>query len=138
MGIPRFPAIAICPGDSFAVVESLVQLEAASPKALRSGFFDRLYLFDSDGKRWPVASFEATSARPKGPFGKLTGVRLSFGPPERPPLSEIAEDLCRLVDADPDDSYDQFVTHDELKRLLRAAATSSELVAAATRIDAGA
>jgi hypothetical protein len=137
MSSPRFPAIAICPGDSFTVVESLAQLEAASPKALRTGYFDRLYLFDSAGERWRIARSETTSARITGPFGKLVGVQLSFAAPERPSLSEVVEDLCRLIDSDPDDVYNQFQTHDELKQRFRAALTSNDLLTAASSLGAG-
>jgi hypothetical protein len=128
---PRFPAIAICPGDSFLVADSLSQLEAASPAALRSGYFDRLYLLDSDGKRWRVARFAITSARPKGPFGKLVGVELAFASPDVPLLSKIADALCQLVDCDPDDLYQQCATRDELKARFRASTTTSDLIAAA-------
>jgi hypothetical protein len=130
--MPRFPAIAICPGDSFWVVQSMP--EGGSPAAIRSGYFNRLYLYDSDGKRWRVASVEATSARPKGPFGRLIGVQLSLAPPEQPPLSEIAADLCNLVDADPDDLYEQFITRDELKRRFGSAVTCSDLITAAATL----
>jgi ribosomal protein S18 acetylase RimI-like enzyme len=131
---PRFPAICISPGDSFKVVAEPGQLEAASSLALKNGYFDRLYLFDSAGERWRVARVETTSARPEGPFGKAIGIRLSFTPPDAPSVSEVAEALCQLVDSDPDDLYDQFITHDELKALFRSAVTPGELIAAAASL----
>lgn len=112
----------------------MAALEAASPRGLRSGYFDRLYLFDSNGDRWRVARVEKTSARPKGPFGKLVGVRLSLGAPDRPRVSEIAEDLCRLVDDDPDELYNQFLTHEGLKAHFRSAVTSVDLITAASNL----
>jgi hypothetical protein len=134
VSVPRFPAIAICPGDSFTVVESLNPLAAVSPHALQSGYLTRLYLFDSDGRRWRIASFETTPANPRSPFGKLVGVQLSLSAPERPPLSDIVEDLCRLVDFGPDDLYNQFVTRDALKSMFRAVPTPSDLLAAASSL----
>jgi len=50
-----FPAIAVCRGDSFVVHASASSLGGASPKALKSGYFERLYLYGSDGVRWPMA-----------------------------------------------------------------------------------
>lgn len=136
MNVPRFPAIAICPDDSFLVVESLSPLEAVSPHALRSGYLTRLYLFDLDGRCWRIARFETASTHPAGPFGKLVGVNLSFSAPEHSTLADIAEDLCRLVDIDPDDIYSQFGSHDELKRLLRSAVTPNDLLTVASRLGA--
>jgi hypothetical protein len=126
---PRFPAIAISLGDSFNVAESM--LDEASPRALKNGYFERLYFFDSNGELWRVVQVEKTSAPSKGPLGKRVGVRLSLSTPERPHISEVAEDLCRLVDEDPDDLYDQCMTHEELKELFRSAGTATELIAAA-------
>lgn len=136
MSAPRFPVIAICPGDYFLAIDSLRPIEAVSARALCSDYLARLYLFDSDGQRWRIARFEQTDARVKGPFGELVRVELTLSTPEQVQLSVIVEELCSLVDADPDDIYDQFTTHDELKRLLRAAATPRELVAAASALGA--
>jgi len=116
------------------VVESLNPLAAVSPHALQSGYLARLYLFDSDGRRWRIASFETTPAYPRGAFGKLVGVQLSLSAAEQPTLSDIVEDLCRLVDFDRDDLYNQFVTHDELKSIFRAVVTPSDLLAAASSL----
>jgi len=131
---PKFPAIAVCPRDSFSVVQAMAGLEAASPRGLESGYFERLYIVDSNGDRWRVARVETTSARPKGPFGKLIGVQLFLSPPDRPLLAEVADDLCQLVDADRDDLYDQFVTHEELKLLFRSAPTIERLIAVAANL----
>jgi len=130
MHAPCFPAIAVSHGDSFHVVQSAP--DGVSAQALRSGYLERLYLFDSHGERWRVARVERTSKRPNGPFGALVGVRLSFAPPDRPPLSEIAEALCHLVDAEPDGPYEQLITREALKVLFRSAPTASALIAAAS------
>ena len=42
-------------------------------------------------------------------------------------LAELKRELTALIDRDPDDLYDQFVTHDELKGLVSRAATRAEL-----------
>jgi hypothetical protein len=134
VSVPRFPAIAICPSDSFHVAESLESLTVVSSHALGSGYFTRLYLFDSDGSCWRIARVERTAAHVAGPFGKLVSVNLSFSAPEPATLADIAEDLCRVVDADPDDVYNQFVSHDELQRMFRSAVTPSELLTAASSL----
>lgn len=131
---PRLPAIAVCPGDSFAVVDSVRQLEGASDRALRSGYYDRLYLFDPDGRRWRVETFHRTGSQRRGPFGKLSEIRLVWSAPDSPSLADVADDLCKLVDADADDLYDQFVAHDDLKALLRSASSAAELVAVASSL----
>ncbi|MCA9644929.1 MAG: hypothetical protein KC492_29775, partial [Myxococcales bacterium] len=99
---------------------------------------DRLYLFDSNGKRWRVVGVERTAASPRGPCGKLVGVSLTFGDPDQPSIDHVAEELCALVDADPDDIYAQFITHDELKTMLRAARSPGELISVAESLGAAA
>jgi hypothetical protein len=131
VGLPQFPGIAVWSGEMFLVTDSLAPLEMTSEAALRSGSFARLYLFDSQGLRWPVAGVERTGERPQGPFGKAIGIRLIWAPPQRPLLSEVAEALCVIVAADPDDIYNQFMTHEQLMALFRSAATPHDLIAAA-------
>ena len=63
-------------------------------------------------------------------------MNLYFSAPEHSTLADIAEDLCRLVDIDPDDIYSQFGSHDELKRLLRSAVTPNDLLTVASRLGA--
>jgi hypothetical protein len=95
-----------------------------------------MYLFDSNGARWRVIKTERTGSRPKGPFGRLIGVHLTLGEPDHPSIGDVAEDLCKLVDSDPDDLYDQFISHEQLKDLFRASRSAEELIAAADTLGA--
>jgi hypothetical protein len=88
----------------------------------------------SNGERWRVDRVETTLARPKGPFGKLLGIRLFLSLTEIPTLAEVTEELCRIVDADPDDLYDQVMTHAELQTLFRSAQTVERLIAVASTL----
>lgn len=121
-----FPALAVSPGNSFLVVESIPA--TGSVTALRRGYFSRLYLFDSAGLRWPVVQVSALPSFLDRLLGRLVAVQLTFGAPELVPLGQIASDLCALVDAD-DDLYCQFVSHEELKAMLRQAASPGALIA---------
>jgi hypothetical protein len=98
--------------------------------ALRNGFFEGLRFFDSAGVEWKVAA--AVPRRKPGIVDKLLNRRvemdLRMEPPREPALGEVAELLCSCVDRDPDDLYDQFVTHDELKSLFRAASSAPQLI----------
>jgi hypothetical protein len=47
---PVFPVVAIDPRGSFIGLPSAKYLETASPTALRNGYFERLYLYDSAGE----------------------------------------------------------------------------------------
>jgi hypothetical protein len=64
-------------------------------------------------------------------------MELRMSPPHQPALAEIAEVLCSCIDRDPDDLYDQFVTHDELKALFRAATSAPELIEKARTLGEG-
>ena len=52
---------------------------------------------------------------------------MTFAPPTGYALSDLADVLCKVVDEDPDDLYDQWVSHEELKELFRSAVTFDRL-----------
>ncbi len=126
---PCFPAIAVGRGDSFSVVRSLDELATATCGGLGT-FYRELYVFDSKGLLWPVQA-EPQAGVP-GVLDRLLNRRITLqlrlGKPRTSQLSVVAEWLCDLVDADRDDVYGQFVTHDELKRRFRASVTAKELI----------
>lgn len=61
-------------------------------------------------------------------LGRRLAIRLALGTPVETPVAIVAEQLCALVEADPDDLYDQVVPHDELVALFRAAKSPMELI----------
>jgi hypothetical protein len=124
----KFPALWIANEGSFGVIDE--PIKSRTYVAYRNRFFDGLRFFDISGDEWIVA--RVIPGREPGLLDRWTNrqveVDLQFGPPHRPALSEIIERLCSCVDRDPDDIYDQFVTHDELKALFRAARSPQELI----------
>jgi hypothetical protein len=124
----KFPVLWIAKEGSFGVIHA--PMKDGSFVAYRNGFFDGLRFFDSSGTEWEVRA--AVPKRKPGALDRLLnrriGMELQIGPPRQPALAEVAELLCSCVDRDPDDIYDQFVTHDELKAHFRAAASAPELI----------
>ncbi len=107
---------------------SLVELQLASSASIRSGFFQRLYLYDQAGLAWQVERLEQTGSRRVGPFGGLLEVRLTLTQTRRREQSEVVDDLCRILDSD-DDVYSQTLTHAQAAASLRAATGPRELIA---------
>jgi hypothetical protein len=126
----RFPAIAFSPGDSFLVVHELPSI--GTPLSFKRGYFSALQLYDSAGALWRVIR-----AEPEIPLSSLDrllnrriSIRLQLGPPERPDVRTVANQLCALVDADPDDLYPPGI-----KARLLSAPSPADLIRAIT--DAG-
>lgn len=125
---PALPAIAVAPGDSFHVVDALDEMNSATPGGLE-GYYGSVRLFDRDGLSWPVTAIpEREPSFLDKLLGRRLAIRLELGTPVETPVAVVAEQLCALVDADPDDLYDQFVSHDELVALFRAATSPAELI----------
>ncbi len=61
-------------------------------------------------------------------FNRTLTVDLQIGVQGSPAVADVAQDLCNCIDRDPDDLYDQFVSHIELKEMFRAAASAPELI----------
>lgn len=124
----RFPALWVAKEGSFGVIET--PMREGSCLAFRNRFFEGLRFFDSAGAGWEVEV--ALPKRKPNVLDKLLNrkleVELRLGPPRQPQVAEVAELLCSCVDREPDDLYDQFVTHDELKTLFRGASSTPELI----------
>ena len=133
-----YPAIAVSKGDSFLVISALCELTTCTPYALRQGYFQSLSVYDCAGLLWPVVS--AAPSRPLSVWDRLFNWRITvsvqFGEPRDDAKDIVLELLCGLIDNDPDDLYDQFVSHEELKEKFRAAQTPAELVEIARTLGA--
>lgn len=123
-----FPALAVSIDDSFSVIEELPR--SATSTALRS-YFSESYIFDTTGRRWPVQHVEASPSLLDRLLNRRVAIRVGLGKPSAVALADVVDDLCALVDADPDDLYCQFVSAAELKKLFRDASTPAELIAVA-------
>lgn len=102
----------------------------ASVAAIRNGFFEGIRFFDTSGTEWRVES-AVPQHRPgilDRVFNRTLTVDLQIGVQGSPAVADVAQDLCNCVDRDPDDLYDQFVSHIELKEMFRAAASAPELI----------
>jgi hypothetical protein len=124
----RFPALAIAK-DSILPIQSI--REECTEAALREKYFDGLRYFDSNGMIWDVV--EAVPQREpsptKGPFGSRLRVQLRFGTPHPGDLAQIKDQICREIDRDPDDLYDQSsVPSGELKAMIQAADTAAQVI----------
>ena len=137
------PAVAVSRGNSFLVLRALDSLHRCSRLALVNGYYADLVLYDAAGRAWPV--IDATPARRLTPLGRWlartvynprVAVRVRYAEPRRYDLAELKRELTALIDADPDDLYDQFVSHDELKGLVSRAATRAELIMVAETLGA--
>ena len=133
---PVYPVIAISPGDSFLVMNSPDW--RCSRGGWQSGYFEGLVLFDSAGRLWKT---DATLERPFSfidrIFSRVLPVRLKYGHPQDGKTADVTAMLNALVDGDPDDLYDQFVSHDELKTLFREAKSPAEIISIARTLGAG-
>ncbi len=125
----RFPAIAISVGDSFFVVSSLEELTICSTLAWRNGYYENLALFDSAGIYWPLL---AHVQRPPNLLDRLLNrklqVEVAAAEPLADGLSRAVSEICELVDQDPDDLYDSYLSHAELKQRLRRIDSAAALI----------
>jgi hypothetical protein len=133
----KFPAVWIANEGSFGVIDK--PIVDGSFLAFRNGFFDGLCLFDSSGTEW-VAERAVPRSAP-GILDRILNRRLQvdlrFGLSRQASVAETAERLCSCVDRDADDLYDQFITHQELKAMFRAATTPAELIEWARTLGEG-
>lgn len=128
-----YPAIAISEGDSFLVVDEEPN-ECSYYAWQKNGYLDNFYLFDSAGCLWRLSGAEPT--KPVRFFDKLYGRVLTFNMEFSPindgdPMPQTVSMLVQLVKDDPDDLYNQFLSHDELINRIRAATSPKELIALA-------
>src|SRR5262245_57070999 len=121
-----FPALAIA-WDSVMPVNAVQ--DRCSVVAWRRGYFRGLFYFDSNGLIWRVV--EATPRTQPSLVQRLLNsklrVDLRLDSPEHANLDEIKGRLVQIIDQDPDDLYDQFVSHEELKSMIRRSTTAAEI-----------
>ena len=136
MDAPTSPALYICPGDSFSPSPEDPTVVRTTARGLKGDYLRRLLIFDRSGQSWKV-----DDVRPERNvtfwdriFGRMLNVRLICRAAPDVTMQQVVEQLCSLVDGDPDDLYDQFVSHEELKAMFRAAASPAELVDVAQRL----
>ena len=126
-----FPAFAISEGDSFSAVDSVIQ--RCSYSAWRNGYFDRLYYLDAIGLLWPVVAANRARIGLLHFLGKSIEVSVSLGDPIDDPA--LAKSLvCRLIENDPDDLYDQHLSHEEALSRLSRATTGKEVYDVAKQV----
>lgn len=85
---------------------------------------------------WPV---HASLAKPLGFFDRFRRtlpVNIRYGQPADDATQEAVAMLEQLVDGDQTDLYNQFVSHTELKGLLRSARNPPELISIARYLGA--
>lgn len=131
---PRFPAIAISPGDSFLVIDEPIQ--HCSAQGWRNGYFDNLVFFDSAGFLWPTRASPRKPLRFYDRFRRRIPVTVHYGQPQPGAQPRAVALLETLIDEDDTDLYDQFISHSELKALFRSARNAAELIAAARSLGA--
>lgn len=121
----RFPAIEL--SNTFAIADRVA--DSATAAAWRNGFFNRLAYFDSEGRLWDV---HAVPQRPMTMLDRLLNSRIAatvtFTQAGGDGMAQAKRRICEMIDDDPGDLYDQFITRDELKRQIMAAATPQELM----------
>jgi len=127
----RFPVIAISKNNSFSVITEVET--SCSALGWEKGYFEDLGYFDSSGRLWPVT--RASLSRKMTFIDRLLNrsftVSLEFSEPQEN-ASELAKQLiCELIDNDADDLYSQFVSHSELKELIKKAKSPKELISIA-------
>jgi hypothetical protein len=136
MDAPIAPAICVCPGDSFVVETDDPTAIRNTPRGLTKEYYRRLIIFDTAGRAWKVDRVqpERNATIADRLLGRKLQARLICRTAPEIKMPQIVETLCSLVDDDPDDLYDQFVTHDELKEMLRGAKSPTELVSVARHL----
>lgn len=124
----RFPAIEISESLGFAVVNELT--DSCNALGWSKGYFSGLGYFDSEGRWWPV--LEAKVSKPIGMLDKMLNRKIKVGLVLGDSVSEATglakKKLTDMINNDPGDLYDQFVTHEELKRLVEQAKSPRELI----------
>jgi hypothetical protein len=126
---PKFPAIAVCSGDSFSLVSALPSM--GTWRAFRAGYFHRVYLVDREGIRWAAASPVMKASF----FDRLLArrVRLRFDVTSSGPadVREVVRDLHSILNrSEGTGLYPQLRPIAETKRALDAAGDIERLFAA--------
>jgi hypothetical protein len=132
----RFPAVAISRHNSFSVVTEIET--SCNALGWRKGYFEDLSYVDASGTLWPV--IRANPSRRITFFDRLLNrrldVSLEFGEPQIDAVELAKELIYELIDRDADDLYSQFVSHSDLKELIKKAKSAEELITVAERLGA--
>ncbi len=124
----KFPAIEISESLGFFVVNKLA--DSCNALGWRNGYFRGLAYLDSDGYWWPVV--EAKLPKPISALDRVLNrnlkVSLKLGDPVPDGVALAKTRMIKMLDLDPDDIYDQFLTHEELKKHIMDAKGPSELI----------
>jgi hypothetical protein len=140
MDAPTTPSLHVCPGDSFLVPPTDPARIRNSPLGLSSDYYRRLLIFDGSGRTWRVEDVRTDRGVTflDRLLRKTLNARLVCRAAPDVEMQQVVDELCSIVDSDSDDLYNQFVSHNELKRLFRSARSPGELIEVARRLgDAG-
>lgn len=128
-----FPILEINPAQAYigsALVEDAHT--RCYQSALKSGYFDDLYVLDSMGILRKVQGAEKVGT--VGSFGGITWslqkwirVKMNYDNGKKITLSESQEFLCSVIDRDPD-HWESMTSIDEIKEMVRATKNHQELI----------
>jgi hypothetical protein len=132
----QFPSIAISKNNLFSVVSEVETFCTAL--GWRKGYFEDLSYFDSSGTLWEVtrANLSKKMTFIDRLLNRRFAVSLKFGEPQENAMELAKQLICESIDNDPDDLYDQFVSHSELKELIKKAKSPKELISIAETLGA--
>jgi hypothetical protein len=132
----RFPVIAISKNNSFSVITEVET--SCTALGWKKGYFEDLSYFDSSGQLWPVVSANISRKMTfiDRLFNRRFALSLEFGEPKENASERAKQLICELIDNDADDLYNQFVSHSELKELIKEAKSPKELISIAETLGA--
>jgi hypothetical protein len=132
----QFPVVAVSKNNSFSVITEVET--SCSALGWRKGYFEDLSYLDSSGRLWPVvrASLSRKMTFIDRLFNRRFAVSLEFGEPKENAAERGKQLICELIDNDADDLYSQFVSHSELKELIKKAKSPKELISIAETLGA--
>ena len=132
----RFPVIAISKNNSFSVITEVET--SCTALGWKKGYFEDLSYFDSSGRLWRVT--RASLSRKMTFIDRLLNRRfalsLEFGKSKENASERAKQLIYELIDSDADDLYSQYVSHSELKELIKKAKSPKELISIAETLGA--
>jgi hypothetical protein len=125
-----FPVLTVSQGAVIAHSEPGT-FSIASKHALKSGYFDEMWLVDSAGKGYEVRRYEPISVpfwkRPKGPFGRVVQLRnFELAETPKPSFDQIRTRVVACIEEHPE-LYEGVGETGEFVRMIRQASSLSEL-----------
>ena len=102
-----FPVLCVASDGYLGAVGDLETLETCNSRALKSGYFTGLRLFDVGGRSWEVRDVEKVGNVPPAWGWRLLGsrivrVRLELKGTEPVSLDELKEVVCAALEQSPD------------------------------------